>query len=162
MKSTLQHDKVGEGKSTRLLRFSSMSGKDVRASRSKFKAERSSSNLPTIQRKQKLCGIDGEPIELERNISQDSQHYRFSRRFKTNWPLVKQVQKKLKIESSSCRRSTTLMEQKKKILKKVFRIPIRSKITQKGFRVDIGHSSVQEKKKDRMERTPTNLRDSGI
>ena len=47
-------DQAGESKSTRLLRFSSMSGKDVRASRSKCKIERSTSRLPTVQRLQRI------------------------------------------------------------------------------------------------------------
>ena len=48
-----------------------------------------------------LFGIDGEPIEFEWNISQGSQHCRFSNRSKTRWKLVKHVPKNLKIESSS-------------------------------------------------------------
>ena len=57
--------------------------------------------------------IDGEPIEFEWNICPDRQRWRFFNRFKTNWECVKQVQKKLKIESSSC--ATTLIGQRKEI-----------------------------------------------
>ena len=95
-------------------------------------------------------------------FSQDRQHCRFSKRFNTKWQLVKQVLKNLKTESSSCPCSTTAIEQRKEVLLNVFRILKRSIITQEGFSFDIGHSSVQEKKNDGMERTLTNSKESGI
>ena len=95
-------------------------------------------------------------------FSQDTQHCRFSKRSKKNLTLVKQVQNNLKIESSSCQRSTILIGQRKQILDNVFRIPKRSSVTQKGFRVDICHFLVWEKTKKGRERTPTHLKDSGI
>ena len=77
--------------------------------------------------------------------------------------LVKQAQNTLKIESSSCPCSPILIRQRKEILQKVFRIPKRSRrITQGGFSLDIGHSSVWEKKTNGMERTITNLKESEI
>ena len=98
-----------------------------------------------------LFGIDGEPIEFEWKISKHSQHCRFSKIFKTNLTFVKQVQKNLSIESSSCSLGNLL---DRKIQKVSFEFRKRSRITQKkDFRVEIGHSSVQEKKTNDMERT---------
>ena len=56
--------------------------------------------------------------------------------------------------------SMTLIGKTKEILQNVFRIPRRPRTTQKRFRVDIGHSSVQEKKTNGMERTFTNWKEN--
>ena len=88
-------------------------------------------------------------------VSHDTEHCRFSRRFKTTWQLVKQVQKNLKTESSSCLCSTTSIIEKRNSEKG-------SRITQEGSSLDIGHSSVPKKKTNGMEHTMTNLKESGI
>ena len=64
------------------------------------KMERSPSILPTVQGYKEISGIGGEPTECEWKISQNSQHCRLSKRFKTNWKLVTHVAKNLKIELS--------------------------------------------------------------
>ena len=66
--ATRQSNKVGESKSTRLLRFRSMSGKDSWALRSERIMERSTWRLPTIQRFQKISWDDEGPIEFEWNM----------------------------------------------------------------------------------------------
>ena len=73
--------------------------------------------------------------------------------FKNIWTFDEQIQNTLGIETSSCLCSTILIGQREEILQNVFRIPGRSRITQKGFRADTGHSSAQEKKQHGMERT---------
>ena len=80
--TTRQGNQVWESKSTRLLRFSSVSGKDLLAHRSTCKVERSTSRLPTVQRIQRVFVIEGEPIEFEWTMFAGL----------TNWELVKQVQ----------------------------------------------------------------------
>ena len=102
------------------------------------------------------------PMEKQLSSSEFSsylQHCRFSRRFKTNWKLVRQVQKTLKIESSSCPCSMILIGQRT-FQRMSFEFRKRSRITQTDFLLDIGHSSVQETKTNRTERTPTNLKES--
>ena len=47
-------------------------------------------------------------------FSHDTQHCRFSKRFRTDWHLVAQVLKHLKTETSSCLRSTTTEEKQKR------------------------------------------------
>ena len=57
-------------------------------------------------------------------------------------------------ESSSCQCSMTSIGQRKEIQKYVSRIPNKSRTRQKDSRVDTGHCSAQETKKNCMERTP--------
>ena len=152
--TTWQSNQVGESKGTRLLRFSSLSGKGARPFRSQCEVERSTSRLPTVQRIQRSIRdrwrtnwARVEHFPRTDNIADSP------KRFKTNWKLVKHVQKNLKIDSSSCSCSTTLIGQIKEIPQNVFQIPKWSRITHEGFRADTGHSSVQEKKTNGMERT---------
>ena len=61
-------NQVAESKGTRLLRFSFMSGKYVCSFRGEWEVEKSTPRLwqgPTLT---ELCGIDGEPSEVEWNI----------------------------------------------------------------------------------------------
>ena len=125
-------DEVSKSKSTRLHRFRLMSGKDVRASRGRCNMERSTStkigqinswNFKSPTRTENYLGSMENQLCSSGVFSKDSQHCRFSKRFKRNWTLVKQVQKNLKIESSSCQCST--VDWTKKIQK--------SRSTQKGF-----------------------------
>ena len=81
---------------------------------------------------------------------------RFSRRFKTTWQLVKHVQKKFEDRIIFMSMFNDIDWIEKRNSEKG------SRITQEGSSLDIGHSSVQEKKKNCMEHTMTNLKESGI
>ena len=70
----------------------------------------------------------------------------------TTWEILQKIQEKLDVSQRSPEDfERRIFTTKKDFLKNVFRIPIKSRITQKGFRVDIGHSSDQEKEKSRLE-----------
>ena len=101
VRSTLLHDKVTKGRtqvhvySDSVLCLGRMHGH------------------PESEGYRELFGIDGEQFEFHGHFSQDIQHWRFSKRFRTKWQLLKQVQNNLKIGSSSCLCSTTLTGQRK-------------------------------------------------
>ena len=97
------------------------------------------------------------PLSSSGMFSQDLQHCLFSKRFKTNWKLIKQVLKNWKSESSSCPCSTILIGQREKKLNNVFRIPNRSRNMQEGCSFDRGHSSDQEKITHGMECSHTQI-----
>ena len=165
MRSTLIHDKVIKWAKAKVFVYSGSVlclGKMHDHSEANAKWRDQLEDLRQSNAYRDSYGIGGEPIEFERNISQDLQRWRFFKRPKRIWTFDKQIQNNLREESSSCRCSTMLTEQRKEILQNVFRIPRRSRTTQKSFRVDIDHSSAQEKKTHGMERTLINLKDSGI
>ena len=105
-----QSNQVDESKDTRLLSFSTLSWKDSRVYGSKCKVERTTSRLPTVQREQGVIWDRWRFNRVGVNFFMDLQRYRFSKRFTSNWKLVKQIQKKLKIESSSCPCSMIVIE----------------------------------------------------
>ena len=93
-----------------------------------------------------LFGIDGEPIEFEWNLFRGF----------TSWQILQKIQEFLGARQTSPEEFehrlifmsmfNDIDGQRKKCLKNVFRIPKKSRITQKqSFRVDIGHSSDPEK-----------------
>ena len=69
-----------------------------------------------------LLGIDGEAIEFDWNISQDSLHWRSSRRPRETCKIETLNLKILKIESSSCLTTMTSNKHREVIQKHVFRI----------------------------------------
>ena len=97
-------------------------------------------------------------------FSQELQHCRFSKRFKTKCTLGKQVHENLKRSNYlhvHC--STTAIGQRKEIQMSAFRSPKTSRITQEVSNSDLGPLVTgQEKKTDGIERIITNLKESGI
>ena len=92
---------------------------------------------------------------------QDVLHWRSSRRFRKTCKSKTLNLQILKEGSSACQFSMTSIRWRKKIQKYVIRIPNKSRTTQKCSRVDIGHFSVQETKKNGTERTLANLKENG-
>ena len=131
--ATQPSDPVGESKSTRLLRFSFISGKDARAFRSQCKMERSAWRLPTVQRIHRTTWVQLDYFLRTYNVADSP------KRFKTNWKLVKQVQDDFKIVTFSCPCSTTLIAQRQDILQNVFRVP--NRVKKYSTRFQLGHWS---------------------
>ena len=98
---------MGESQGTHQLTRSSFLGKMQEHSEAKEKWQDQLQCFRHSNGHKELFGIDGEPLSLSGILSQDVQHSRFSKRFRTEWQFVKHVQKNLKIESSSCLCSPT-------------------------------------------------------
>ena len=155
-------DEVDESKSARQHRFRFKSGEDAGPySGANKKWTDQLREFQPSNSYEELCGIDGEPIESEWKISHDLRHWKSSEGPKRMCKIKRLIQNILKGESSSCQCSMTSVGRRKKIQKQVFRIPNKSRTTQKGSRVDVGHSSAQETKKNDTGSTPTNLKENG-
>ena len=88
----------------------------------------------------KTCVFSGEPMEFEFNISQDSLHWEFSRRFK-RWWLTSNANLSISKEgSSSCQCKTTLNGENKGTEKFVLRILLMLQIMLENSRKGIGRS----------------------
>ena len=86
-------------------------------------------------------------------FSQDTQHCCFSNRFKTQWQLVQQVEKKSKIESSSCLFSTTSIGPRMEISNEcISNFEMVKDFAKRYVRWYIALFSAQENKKNGMER----------
>ena len=131
-RSTLTHDQVITWTKAKVHVYSESARlllkENVRAFRSEPKMEKSSFRTSTVQLLQRFFeGIDGEPIEFERNIFPGL----------TSLEILQKIQKDLellKIESSSCQCSVTSIGQRKEIQKDVFEIPNMSRLTRRDSR----------------------------
>ena len=92
-----------------------------------------------------LDTIDGEPMDFEWNIFQDSLHCSSSQKSKRSW--TKWVNpNNSKDELSSCRCSMTSYEELKTMKRNVLLIPHLCLYLQKDFQQDVGHSSDLDQK----------------
>ena len=87
-----------------------------------------------------LDTIDGEPMELEWNISQNPLHWSLSVKSKSSWGKWAKPNKS-KDESSSCRCSMTSFGDIKAMKRNVLLIPHLCLYSQKDFQQGVGHSS---------------------
>ena len=94
-------------------------------------------------------------------FSQVLLHWRSSRRSRKTCKIETLSPKMLKIESSSCQCSLTLIGPREEIQKYVFLIPNMSSITRRDSREDIGHSSARETKRS-TELSATHLKEMGF
>ena len=136
-----QSDRAVESKGTRLFWFSAVLERFIiilsRFGTVKTKLD-GSWILVTVAT---LNGTDGEPVEFEWNISQDTPYCNCSMRLKRRWSEDSEV------ESSSCRCTTTLIGQKMETQKTCISNSLEVRAYAHRFPQVIGHSSGQEQKK---------------
>ena len=94
--------------------------------------------------------------------SQDSRHWRSSRRSTKTCEIEALSLKILNIESSPCRCSMTSNGQRKEIQKNVFQIPNKSSISRRDSREDTGNFSPLVMNKNGMEPSVFQLKENGI
>ena len=106
--------------------------------------------------------IDGEPMEFEWKISQDSLHCRFSQRYRTWWLKHNVYLGNSQEGSSSCQCTATLYGEKKELKTCVLRIPKSCQNMQEDSRTYIGRFFRLDQKRNGTEPTRTSRMENGI
>ena len=107
-----------------------------------------------------LDTIDGEPMEFEWNISQNSLHCSSSKKSKSSWTKWA-TQNYSKDELSSCRCSMTSFGELKTMKRNVLLIPHLCHYLQKDFQQNVGHSSDLDQKQSGIQPTMKDLEENG-
>ena len=119
--------------------------KDISGATERWKGQ--VGDLKKYSSHQDPLGLDGEPIEFEKKFPR-FRHYHFFARSRTTWRQRTSNQKTSKTGSSSCQCSLTLHG--RRMMRNVFRMPKKPRITPWSSYQDIGRFWVQHRKRSGM------------
>ena len=151
-------DHVDESKSTRPLRFPSYAWRKCQKRIEDGKIKNKINNPILTENYKELLE---NRLSSSGIFSQDSRHWKFSKRSRKTCKLETLSPKSLKIESSSCQCSMTSNGQRE-VQRNVFRIPNESRITRRDSRKDTGHSSALETTRNGVELSVFRLKEHEI